>query len=169
MQTLKLNRMVSRSNSVDPDDSLAMKKALLSLGLYDMPSYGLTEFPDEEMIAGIRTFQDEEGVLIDGVVNPNGPTINAFNRALERKHRDSLSQRGLGVEAQVVDPDRTHDIRELEGQERAILVQIENVKERIKQATDPIRVRAFKLLLKKHENDLSQVKYWLAIARGERA
>lgn len=71
---MKIKSTVSKDKSNNPDDVLAVKVALASLGYYETPDYGLTSYPDKAMFTGIRKLQKDLGLKQDGVVTPNGDT-----------------------------------------------------------------------------------------------
>ena len=77
-----LNQTLASNSAADPDDTLNTKRALGSLGYYEAPSFGMTEYPDEELFNGIKTFQKDNGLTKDGVIktcrrnrNPTGQNI----------------------------------------------------------------------------------------------
>ena len=71
---MKIKSSVSKDKSNNPDDVLAVKVALASLGYYETPDYGLTSYPDKAMFAGIKKLQKDWGLKQDGVVKPSGET-----------------------------------------------------------------------------------------------
>ena len=79
----KLKNTIGRNYGVEADDTLTMKNVLKRLGHYKTPDYGMTPYPDEPMFAGIRGFQKAKGLLVDGVVEPQGPTARALGEALQ--------------------------------------------------------------------------------------
>ena len=54
--TFNLKQTLASNSAADPDDTLKTKRALGSLGYYATPSYGITEYPDEGLFDGIKTF-----------------------------------------------------------------------------------------------------------------
>lgn len=72
--SIKLNSTLGRSYNVDPDDVLKMKQALNSLGYYEVPSYGMTPYPDEPLFEAIEAFQKTHGLSRDGIMKPDGET-----------------------------------------------------------------------------------------------
>ncbi|MBI5162760.1 MAG: peptidoglycan-binding protein [Magnetospirillum sp.] len=66
------------------------KRALNALGYYDVPpERGIDDCVDGATFEGIRQFQRDNGLKVDGFMRPEGPT--------ERKINASLSERGPGV------------------------------------------------------------------------
>ncbi len=74
-----IKRALSRSSNADPDDVLAAKRALAAAGLYEIPEWGLTSFPDEAMFRGIETLQRRAGhPRPDGEVRPDDDTARTL-------------------------------------------------------------------------------------------
>ncbi len=83
---LNLKGLVSRTNRLEHDDVLKMKRALGALNLYEIPeSYGLTEYSDDAMFAGLEQFQKQNGLQVDGLTRPDGETAKAMDQALSRR------------------------------------------------------------------------------------
>lgn len=77
-----LNQTLASNSAADPDDTLNTKRALGSLGYYEAPSFGMTEYPDEELFNGIKTFQKDNGLTKDGVMKPAGETATQLGKTL---------------------------------------------------------------------------------------
>ncbi len=65
---------MARNSPADPDDTLKVKKNLNKLGYMDIPSYGIDEMPDKPLFDGIKNFQKDNDLKVDGVMNPGGET-----------------------------------------------------------------------------------------------
>lgn len=78
----KLNATLGRDYNADLDDTLRTKKALQKIGLFETPSYGMTEFPDEPLFKGIEKFQDQYNLQKDGIMKPDGETAAKLGRVL---------------------------------------------------------------------------------------
>ncbi|KAF0110825.1 MAG: hypothetical protein FD149_2592 [Rhodospirillaceae bacterium] len=76
----QLGRPIATNVSATSDDIINTKRALNQLGYYEQPSDGA--WVDSAMFDGIRRFQRDHGLKVDGVINPGGPTEHALNRAL---------------------------------------------------------------------------------------
>lgn len=76
---LSLKRPLAADSAADEDDVLSVKKNLNRSGYYDEPDYGMTPYPDKPLFDGIRTFQKDNDLTIDGVMNPGGETETALN------------------------------------------------------------------------------------------
>ncbi len=81
----RLKQPIGEEFNMDLDDSLNTKKALANLGHMKVPDHGLTEYPDRPMLDGVKSFQREQGLAVDGVMKPDGPTIKRLNETLEKK------------------------------------------------------------------------------------
>jgi len=79
---LKVNDDVAGNVPVDPDDTLKVKKALNRIGRYPVPSYGMTKYPDQPMLDGIKQIQRDHNLFLDGTIKPKGPTESAINKEL---------------------------------------------------------------------------------------
>jgi len=95
MFPLSLASTVSRSHRLDLDDVLKTKKALQDRGYYEEPDYGMTPYSDERMFDGIRAFQKDNGLRVDGVMHPDGETVQAMNKVT--RSPDHSSKPGSGV------------------------------------------------------------------------
>ena len=67
-----LKRPIAENSTTDPEDILAAKTALLNLGLYELPDWGLSGVPDRALFEAIRSFQKSNGLQVDGVMKPGG-------------------------------------------------------------------------------------------------
>ncbi|MBL4690341.1 MAG: hypothetical protein JKY68_02615 [Rhodospirillales bacterium] len=78
---------------MDPDDTLSTKTALRDLGHFRTPKYGLTPYPDQPMLEGIKSFQRQNGLLEDGVMKPDGPTVTVLGQVLDQRRPKRSSQK----------------------------------------------------------------------------
>ncbi len=65
---------ISQSSNTQPDDVFKTKSALVQTGDYKVPDFGITDIPDMGMIDGLKRFQQKNGLKVDGVMKPGGPT-----------------------------------------------------------------------------------------------
>lgn len=72
------NAIKKDSGSVDLDDVFNIKNALKRSGHYEEPDYGITPYPDKELFSAIKRFQKDKDLKIDGIINPDGETIQAL-------------------------------------------------------------------------------------------
>jgi len=80
---LHLRAALSPDHLAEPDDILDTKKTLMALGYYqpldgDQPG----AWVDNSLFAGIRQFQRDNGLKVDALLRPGGPTEQAMNAAL---------------------------------------------------------------------------------------
>lgn len=81
---LHLRAALSPDHLAEPDDILDTKKTLMALGYYrpldgDPPG----AWVDSDLFSGIRQFQRDNGLKVDALLRPEGPTERAMNAALE--------------------------------------------------------------------------------------
>lgn len=69
-----INGLISEGANTEPNDVLKTKTALAQTGHYKVPSHGIVPFPDRQMIDGLKNFQRDNGLTVDGVMRPKGPT-----------------------------------------------------------------------------------------------
>jgi len=77
--TIRIKNTLSAESSANLDDVLIIKKALAKTGHYEVPEYGLTPYPDKQLFKAIKQFQQDENLKIDGIIAPNGETIERLN------------------------------------------------------------------------------------------
>ena len=80
MDFLQLSKTIDRNSAdMDEDDVLAVKSSLKNLNYYKEPKYGMTKFSDNEMFDGIKKFQTDNKLKVDGIIKPKGETENKVN------------------------------------------------------------------------------------------
>lgn len=84
---LTLNRPLSTTSPSDPDDVLTAKRVFRRLGYYEIPRYGLTPYPDQPLFDGIRDYQRDNDLTVDGVMHPGGETEQSVNFSLATEER----------------------------------------------------------------------------------
>ncbi len=77
-----LKQPFGASYSVLGDDVLSMKTALTKTGDYIAPKTGLTPWTDDAVFDGVRKFQKRNGLTVDGIAKPGGPTEATLKSAL---------------------------------------------------------------------------------------
>jgi len=76
-----IRERLDRNASAKPKDVLAVKRALARAGLYQIPRWGFTDFPDEAMFRGIEALQRQLGhPRADGIVRPGDRTATDGRR-----------------------------------------------------------------------------------------
>jgi len=98
-----LRGTVDRHSSVDLEDMKPLKRSLGSLGFYKTPKIGLHEYPDENLFNGIEKFQKKEGLQVDGVMKPGGPTENRLLQKVAEKGSKSSNSRDGAVDLPPID------------------------------------------------------------------
>ncbi len=81
---LTLRAALSPDHLAEPDDILDTKKTLMALGYYrpvDDSEPGA--WVDSDLFTGIRQFQRDNGLKVDALMRPGGPTEQAMNAVLE--------------------------------------------------------------------------------------
>lgn len=81
---LVLTRPLSTTSGADPDDVFSAKLAFSRLGYYEVPSYGLTPYPDQDLFDSIRDYQKDKDLTIYGYMLPGGETEQSVNISLAR-------------------------------------------------------------------------------------
>jgi hypothetical protein len=81
---LSLRAPLGPDHLVEPADILDTKKTLMTLGYYE-PLDGAEPgaWVDNDLFAGIKRFQRENGLKVDALLRPGGPTEAALNEALD--------------------------------------------------------------------------------------
>lgn len=81
---LNLRAALSPDHLAAPDDILDTKKTLMALGYY-RPVDGTEPgaWVDTDLFTGIRQFQRDNGLKVDALMRPGGPTEQAMNAVLE--------------------------------------------------------------------------------------
>ena len=79
---LKLDSSVGQGFDSRPDDVRTVKTALADLGYYQPDMSGMTEFLDPDLDDGVRRYQKDRGLTIDGWLAPEGETARNIGRDL---------------------------------------------------------------------------------------
>ncbi len=82
-RSFSLNQTIGSSYPADPDDVLRTKKGLRRLGFYAVPKeYGMDPWTDDELFDGLKNFQRDNDLAVDGIMKPGGPTQSILGRRL---------------------------------------------------------------------------------------
>jgi peptidoglycan hydrolase-like protein with peptidoglycan-binding domain len=73
-----LNQPLASNTYVHPDDVVGVKMRLRDDGYYETPPYGITPYADDALFHGIKSFQRDRGLTVDGIMNPDGETEHAM-------------------------------------------------------------------------------------------
>lgn len=90
-EPFSLATSVAENVSTNPRDVMKTKSGLKSLGLYAPPEWGMSEIPDRDMFDGIRAFQRQHDLKVDGVMKPEGPTAQKMDEVLGRHKTEPLN------------------------------------------------------------------------------
>lgn len=78
-----LTSRVASNSPTDLEDSATIKLALTSLGYYDDTETGLSPYGDRQLFQAIKSFQKDNNLGVDGIINPDGPTQKTIKEKLE--------------------------------------------------------------------------------------
>ncbi|OAN49782.1 hypothetical protein A6A04_18735 [Paramagnetospirillum marisnigri] len=83
MSLFSLKQPFGADYSVDPDDIVNTKSALNQLGYYEPPDdTGIQPWTDQATFDGIKNFQQDNELTVDGFMRPGGPTETTINKHL---------------------------------------------------------------------------------------
>lgn len=81
---LSLKGVIDNNNGHE-EDVLELKQGLQQLGYYKTPKYGMTGYTDDETFEGVKRFQKDNDLTVDGVLKPGGETESKLNEHLNRR------------------------------------------------------------------------------------
>lgn len=84
---LHLKQTVAGNAPMVESDAVAAKEALWRTGDYTPPFGQINALPENELIAGIRTFQNRNGLREDGEMKPGGPTERLLRASIGQGNR----------------------------------------------------------------------------------
>lgn len=87
-----LNKILDFNSAVDPTDVLEVKIYLNQRGLYEIPDYGLTPYPDKQLFSAIKHYQKRKGLKVDGIMKPEGETQKSMRIESEELPPPSSSE-----------------------------------------------------------------------------
>ncbi|MFC3675439.1 peptidoglycan-binding protein [Ferrovibrio xuzhouensis] len=73
-ETYRMRTELGPDRPAEPDDVWSLKQTLNLNGYYPIPDYGLTPFPDQPLFDGIRRYQQDNSLNVDGIMKPGGET-----------------------------------------------------------------------------------------------
>ncbi|CAA7614955.1 peptidoglycan-binding protein [Magnetospirillum sp. UT-4] len=92
---LNLKSPIGTNYRIEPNDLMNTKLALNQLGYYDIPPHrGIDDWTDDAMFDGIKRFQKDNGLKVDGFMRPEGPTEQKVNIRLAANEGPSQSGQG---------------------------------------------------------------------------
>ncbi|MDA8637737.1 peptidoglycan-binding protein [Rhodospirillales bacterium] len=80
----QLKKTIGSSWITDQDDVVKTKSALEKTGDYKAPDWGINGISDEDMFDGLKSFQKREGLEVDGVMKPGGPTEERLRQTTQK-------------------------------------------------------------------------------------
>lgn len=83
---------LSQSANTNPLDVIKVKSGLSALGYYEAPDWGVTHYPDRALFKAIREFQKDQGLKVDGFMNPDGETLAALQDKLRGTKERTATQ-----------------------------------------------------------------------------
>lgn len=98
---LAISAPVGRGQYNDSDDVLATDNAMREAGIYKPPypyDSGPARYLHEPMVEAVENLQRENGLKVDGYLNPGGPTERAINNRILGKPR------GAGLPYEPIEP-----------------------------------------------------------------
>jgi len=78
-----LKGRVAGNAPTDLEDSGTVKMALTSLGYYDDTKTGLSPYGDRQLFQAIQSFQKDNKLEVDGVIDADGPTQKTIKERLK--------------------------------------------------------------------------------------
>jgi Putative peptidoglycan binding domain. len=86
---LNLKSPIGTNYRVDPNGLMNIKRALNQLGYYDVPPHrGIDDWTDDAMFDGIKRFQQDNSLKVDGFMRPGGPTEQKMNMKMAAAQND---------------------------------------------------------------------------------
>ena len=82
---LDLARDLGRGKLNHRGDVMDVADALDQAGVYDKGRFGNPPLADEHLFKAIERFQDGQGLKVDGLMKPGGPTVTRLNAVLGRR------------------------------------------------------------------------------------
>jgi peptidoglycan hydrolase-like protein with peptidoglycan-binding domain len=104
-QPFSLSKSIGEGGNNGRADVAKIETLLSLAGVMDLKSTdGPTGFAGQRLLDGIRIFQEQNGLNVDGRLNPGGPTIKALSQSLQSMGRngDTVLAHLSPAEAQVL-------------------------------------------------------------------
>ncbi|MEO5375662.1 MAG: peptidoglycan-binding protein [Alphaproteobacteria bacterium] len=78
---------MDRNSNVNLDDVWDLKHAMRELGYYQPPDFGMHQYPDDGLFEGIKRFQADNDLEVDGIMKPGGETETTLSQLVETSGR----------------------------------------------------------------------------------
>jgi len=104
ISAFRLRAPVGNGLQNDPDDVIAVQRQLAQRGYYALGADDPSGFIDRPLIAGIRRFQDENGLEADGWLAPDGETernLKLSRRELKRVFNPDTALAGIDLSGEI--------------------------------------------------------------------
>lgn len=75
-----IQKTMGANCNADSEDVTKIKSLLHRRGFYEIPSYGMTSYPDQALFKSIRAFQKDFGLKVTGVIRPEDETDRILDR-----------------------------------------------------------------------------------------
>lgn len=85
MKYIKIRKGILEDGANFSDDVIQTKKHLNTLGYYNVPEYGLTEYPDKDLFRAIKSYQKDKNLTVDGKIFPDGETQKSLNTDIDNQ------------------------------------------------------------------------------------
>lgn len=82
------SEQLSPNAQAHPADVVAAKLILRDLGHYEVPEWGVSEYPDRNLFEAIKSFQSQQGLKQDGVIKADGETVKVMAQYLQSLGRN---------------------------------------------------------------------------------
>lgn len=145
---LNLKSPVGTNYRVDPNDLMDTKRALSDLGYYDIPPHrGIDDWTDDATFDGIKRFQQDNGLKVDGFMRPGGPTEQKMNIQLVA---------GEGGKSGA--PQGNSNQQRIDFLESEIAMRREQVRQMRAAGADPKAIREIETGIQRSEAELAKLK-----------
>ncbi len=87
-----LNDKLASDRRANPDDVFNVKTALNDLDYYNRPNMPLNPYVDRDLFDGIKNFQRDHDLKVDGTMNPGGETERVMRSSMSSRKKRQKSQ-----------------------------------------------------------------------------
>lgn len=145
---VSLKSPIGTNYRVDPDDLMNTKRTLNQLGYYDIPPHrGVDDWTDDAMFDGIKRFQKDNGLKVDGFMRPGGETEQNINLLLTNEQAGKSDT-----------PQGNPNQRRIDFLESEIAKRREQVRQMQQAGADPKAIRDIEFGIRQSEAELAKLK-----------
>jgi hypothetical protein len=95
-----LRRAIVPDGDMEPSDVMRAKSALGRLGHFDIAREKLNGYPGRPLTEGVKSFQREQGLTVDGLMNPDGPSARRLTSLIgDMNQTDGIAADDSDVDA----------------------------------------------------------------------